>query len=210
MADIIDEINEEIKQERMKALFAKYGKIVTAFAAAVVGVVVAIQGYGFYQDSVKQSAATAYFDALGEEEIGAALREADDDLAGGYQMLSQFVIAADLISKGNQEDAFAVYEALASDSSVDDIYRHFAAMQAVINAPQSVATDELLFLVRPIAEAPGPTQGLALELMADLALRDGDIAGARAHLEKITQLQDIPNGLRQRAATLALVLDSKE
>ena len=210
MADIIDEINEEIKQERMKALFAKYGKIVTAAAAAVVGVVVAIQGYGFYQDSVKQSAATAYFNALGEEEIGAALREADSELAGGYQMLSQFVIAADLVSKGNQEDAFAVYDALASDSAVDDIYRDFAAMQAVINAPDSVATDKLLALVRPIAEAPGPTQGLALELMADLALREGDAAGARAHLEKISQLQDIPNGLRQRAATLALVLDSKE
>ena len=99
---------------------------------------------------------------------------------------------------------------MASDNAVDDIYRDFAAMQAVINAPDSVATDKLLSLVRPIAEAPGPTQGLALELMADLALREGDAAGARAHLEKISQLQDIPNGLRQRAATLALVLDSKE
>ena len=51
MADIIDEINEELKQERMKALFAKYGKIIIGFAAAVVAVVVAIQGYGIYQNS---------------------------------------------------------------------------------------------------------------------------------------------------------------
>ena len=32
MADIIDEINEELKQERMQALFAKYGKYVLVFA----------------------------------------------------------------------------------------------------------------------------------------------------------------------------------
>ena len=46
--------------------------------------------------------------------------------------------------------------------------------------------------------------------MADLALRDGDINAAKENLTKISELQDIPNGLRQRAATLALVLESKE
>ena len=83
-------------------------------------------------------------------------------------------------------------------------------MQAVINAPEDIATDELAALVGPIADKPGPTQGLALELMADLALRDGDINAAKENLTKISELQDIPNGLRQRAATLALVLESKE
>ena len=54
MADIIDEINEELKQERMQALFAKYGKYVLVLAAAVVTIVVAIQGYNFYQDGVRE------------------------------------------------------------------------------------------------------------------------------------------------------------
>lgn len=210
MADIIDEINEEIKQERMKALFAKYGKVVLGFAAAVVGIVVAIQGYGIYQGSVRAKAATAYFNALGESEIGNALADASSDLSGGYQMLAKFVTAAELVSQSNQSEAYDIYAALAGEASLSEVYRHFAAMQAVINAPEDIATDELAALVGPIADKPGPTQGLALELMADLALRDGDINAAKENLTKISELQDIPNGLRQRAATLALVLESKE
>ena len=210
MADIIDEINEEIKQERMKALFAKYGKIIIGFAAAVVAVVVAIQGYGMYQFSVKAQAAKAYFDALGQDEIGAALGDASGELAGGYGMLAEFVKAAEQVSLDNKDAAYDIYASLASDSQIAPIYRNFAAMQAVINAPADIATDALASLVRPISQTSGPTQGLALELMADLALRDGDVAGAAAHLEAIAELQDIPNGLRQRAATLALVLESKE
>ena len=210
MADIIDEINEEIKQERMKALFAKYGKVVLGFAAAVVGIVVAIQGYGIYQGSVRAKAATAYFNALGESEIGNALADASSDLSGGYQMLAKFVTAAELVSQSNRSEAYDIYAALAGEASLSEVYRHFAAMQAVINAPEDIATDELAALVGPIADKPGPTQGLALELMADLALRDGDINAAKENLTKISELQDIPNGLRQRAATLALVLESKE
>ncbi|MGC6518164.1 MAG: hypothetical protein ACON49_09105 [Candidatus Puniceispirillaceae bacterium] len=210
MADIIDEINEEIKQERMQALFAKYGKIIIGFAAAVVAIVVALQGYGMYQDSVKAKAATAYFDALGEDEIGAALKQSEGALNAGYSMLSQFVTAAELVGDDQQADAYDIYANLARDNALSDIYRDFAAMLAVTNAPASISTDELVALIQPVADKAGPTQGLALELRADLALRDNDIAAAKTYLEQITQLQDIPNGLRQRAATLALVLDSKE
>ena len=209
MADIIDEINEELKQERMAALFAKYGKIIMAFTAAVVAVVVAIQGFGLYQDSVRTKAANAYFTALGEDEIGNALQAASGDLAGGYEMLAQFVTAADLVNQGNKAEAYEIYTALAQDSGIEAIYRNFATMLAVTNAPAERSTADLKALVSPIAEASGPTQGLALELMADLSLRDGDIAGAKGFLEKINQLQEVPNGLRTRAATLSLVLDSQ-
>ena len=210
MADIIDEINEELKQERMQALFAKYGKVILGFAGAVVGVVVAIQGFGIYQESVRSKAATAYFDALGQEEIGVALAEAEGDLANGYDMLSRFVVAAEKVSQDDKVAAYDMYVALSRDQALGSIYRDFAAMQAVTNAPEAISTDELRELVRPIAEAAGSAQSLGLELMADLALRDGDIAGAKGYLENINQLQDVPNGLRQRAATLSIVLDSKE
>ena len=210
MADIIDEINEELKQERMQALFAKYGKVILGFAGAVVGVVVAIQGFGIYQESVRSKAATAYFDALGQEEIGVALAEAEGDLANGYYMLSRFVVAAEKVSQDDKVAAYDMYVALSRDQALGSIYRDLAAMQAVTNAPEAISTDELRALVRPIAEAAGSAQSLGLELMADLALRDGDIAGAKGYLENINQLQDVPNGLRQRAATLSIVLDSKE
>ena len=48
MADIFDEINEELKQDRMTALWQRYGKYVIAFVIAVVAGVSLTQGYSYY------------------------------------------------------------------------------------------------------------------------------------------------------------------
>ncbi len=208
MADIIDEINEELKQERMQALFAKYGKYVGAFAAAVVAIVVASQAYTLYEQSSRETAANAYFSALGEDEIGASLAAASGDMNDGYLMLSEFVTAAELVRNEQSAEAVALYNAIAADSSNRQIYRDFATLLAVRHASETADADTLLAQIAPVAEAASPLQGLALELQADIALKSGDVAAAKSYLEQIGDLQDIPNGLRQRAASLLIALGS--
>ena len=106
MADIIDEINEEIKQERMKALFAKYGKVVLVLLP-VVGVVVAIQSW-WYLPACQIKSTTAYFNALGEVKL-AMPGNASGDLSSGHQMLAKVVTAAELVSQSNQSEAYDIY-----------------------------------------------------------------------------------------------------
>ena len=52
MADIFDEINEELKHDRMTALWRRYGKYVIAFVIAVVAGVSLTQGYSYYTQTV--------------------------------------------------------------------------------------------------------------------------------------------------------------
>ena len=57
MADIFDEIDEELKQDRTKELWTRYGKFVIAAAAAVVIGVGASQGYSAFMRSQAETAA---------------------------------------------------------------------------------------------------------------------------------------------------------
>ena len=207
MADIIDEINEELKQERMQALFAKYGKYVLVLAAAVVTIVVAIQGYNFYQDGVREKAANAYFDALGEDRIGEALASASGDFNNGYEMLSQFVTAAELVADDNTADAVTIYNQISADKGIAQVYRDFATLLAVTHANDEQMNEALQSQLGALADNAGPLRGLAIEMQADLALKAGDVEGAKAYLEQINQLQEAPNGLRQRAASLLFALE---
>ena len=207
MADIIDEINEELKQERMQALFAKYGKYVLALAAAVITIVVAIQAYNVYQAGVREKAANAYFDALGEDRIGDALAASSGDFNDGYQMLSQFVSAAELVADDEAAAAVDIYIQLSDDNGLSQIYRDFATLLAFTHAQDDQISAALEAKLTALADNAGPLRGLAIEMQADRALKEGDIEAAKAYLEQINQLQQAPNGLRQRAASLLFALE---
>ena len=64
MADIFDEINEELKQDRMTALWQRYGKYVIAFVIAVVAGVSLTQGYSYYTQKRDARSADVFFNAI--------------------------------------------------------------------------------------------------------------------------------------------------
>jgi hypothetical protein len=72
MADIFDEVDEDLKRDQMQLLWARYGKIVmTAVAAVVLGVALR-QGYVAWQTGQAETSATAYHQALKSEDFAAA------------------------------------------------------------------------------------------------------------------------------------------
>ena len=60
MADIFDEINEDLKRDQMQLVWARYGKIVMAAVAAIVLLVALRQGYAAWQTSQAEVSASAY------------------------------------------------------------------------------------------------------------------------------------------------------
>ncbi|HEY9537113.1 MAG TPA: hypothetical protein VIS03_05915, partial [Kiloniellaceae bacterium] len=56
--------------------------------------------------------------------------------------------------------------------------------------------------LRPLAVPEAPYRSTALELLAALALREGDLAAAREHLTQITDDPAASAGSRSRAAEL--------
>ena len=94
MADIFDEINEDLKRDQMQELWSRYGKYVIIAVSLVVIGVGARQGYTAWQDRQVTEAAAIYHQALKADDSASALTAQLDTLSPGYAMLAQFRIAA--------------------------------------------------------------------------------------------------------------------
>lgn len=208
MADIFDEIDEDLKRDRTQALWTKYGKYVIAAAAAVVLGVGASQGFSAWTRSQAEAAANLYQQSVTADDAVAALEQNIGQLTDGYALLGRFQIAAGMAAAGDAAGAETGYLDIAEDASVADLYRDAALLLSAMNAPEDRATDELQARIAPLAEGAGPWKALALELGAALDLKDGNTDAALSKLEMIIELAEVSAELRQRAAQLAAILKS--
>jgi hypothetical protein len=206
MADIFDEIDEDLKRDQMQLLWARYGKIVMAAVAAIVLLVALRQGYAAWQTSQAEASASAYQQALKSDDIVAALEAQRGQLTNGYAMLAQFQIAAEQAASDDFAAAEASYLALASDASLDPMYQQAATLLSVMVAPQDTDVSALEARLSDLETAAGPWQAMALETGAGLALRNGNKDAAVAKYKRLAEMADVPAGMRQRAERMIVML----
>ena len=126
MADIFDEIDEELKQDRAKQVWARYGKYVVSAAAAVVLGVGASQGFTAWKQSQAEASADLYSQAIASDDAVTMLEASLGDLTDGYALLGRFRIAAGKAGDGDAAAAEGVYLEIAADASVATLYRDAA------------------------------------------------------------------------------------
>ncbi|MGU9961819.1 MAG: tetratricopeptide repeat protein [Candidatus Puniceispirillales bacterium WSBS_2018_MAG_OTU23] len=196
MNDIITEINQELRHDRGRALWRKYGVYVIAFVVIVVVLVAGRQGLTAYQENARLTAADAYFSAVERGDNDALNAIIADGGGEGYPMLAGFTAAASQAST-DAGDAETRYLALADDENIAPIYRTAALLLSVMNGGTS-NVDTRLSRLTPIADSDGPWQQLALEMMIGLAVEKGDIAMARKHFQTLRFSQNIGAELNRR------------
>ena len=206
MADIFDEIEEDLKRDKMQLFWARYGKIVAAAVAAIILLVALRQGYVSWRISQTEDSASAYQQALQSDDVVKALEAQLGHLSDGYEMLAQFQIAAEQAVKSDWTAAEAEYLALSSDKSIDPIYRQAAILLSVMAAPQDADVSVLEARLYDLEIAAGPWQAMALETAAGLALRNSSKGTALTKYKRLIELADVPAGIRQRAERMIMIL----
>ena len=206
MADIFDEIDEDLKRDQMQLLWARYGKIVMAAVLAIVSLVALRQGYTAWQSSQAEISASTYQQALRSDDVVAALEAQRGQLTSGYAMLAQFQIAAEQVALDDFAAAEASYLTLASDASLDPLYQQAATLLSVMVAPPDANVSELVARLSDLEMAVGPWQAMALETGAGLALRNGNKDDAVAKYKRLSEMADVPAGMRQRAERMIVML----
>lgn len=210
MADIFDEINEELKRERMMALWQRYGKYVIVVVVVIVAGVGLSQGYNYYTTQRDARAADVFFQAILSDDVASSLERAAPDLPSGYALMADFRLAAALAQNGQNGEAEQRYLAIAKRTDIDRIYRDIALLLSVMQAPGTTDVANLQARLEPLTNSSSPLLGLALEQDAGLDLRRGDKTAAIAKMNKLVALADISSSLRQRASQLLIVLSDDE
>ncbi|MDA1309959.1 MAG: tetratricopeptide repeat protein [Proteobacteria bacterium] len=212
MADIFQEIDEELRQDRATKLWNRYGNYVIAVAVLIV---IAVGGYKYWnaQDlEARQTASAAYQAAVSQAADGdvdgaiSALGALASDAGGGYAVLARLRQAALAASKGDIEGAVLAYGAVASDDDAADALRDLARVRSVALQIETTPAGELMATLDDLAVVGNPWRPMALELKGVLAIKGGDTAAARALFTQLSDDAGTPSGMRARATEILKAL----
>lgn len=204
----IDEVTEEVRRDRLFALFRKYGWIGVLLVVAVVGG----SAYNEWSKAQAEARAEAFGDALMDALDLGAPEDRRSALAaipteGSQKAVLSLVLSTDPAE--NREDSLAALAALEADTSQPQAYRDLATLRRVIIAGKDLTVQERRQALDPIAVAGRAFRPLALEQLAYLLLEEGKKDEAIAAMTALTQDQQSPASLRGRIDQMITVLGGK-
>jgi len=211
-SELFREIEEDIRKDRLKRLWDRYGLILVGTVAAIL---VAAAGWQLWQNWQQGRAAeeTAALAVLSERLGGEGSAAAADELAAlaaragdGRAGLARFYEAAARADAGDAAAAAALYDALSGDPSLPRAFRDLATVLMGLHGLETMDPAVLRARVAPLDRADGPYRFSAREILAVLALREGDAAAARGLLDALAADPQAPQGVRGRAAQLSALV----
>lgn len=212
---ITQEVDEEIRRERMKQLWDAYGKYLIGLALGVVLLVGGRQGYMAIVEA-REEASSAAFEAAGEAsstDTAAAVaiwQSALPNLDAGYKTLGQLRLAAAAAENGDTATAIASYDAIVADSSADDSLRGLAQLFAgMLMSRDGLDLDEARARLSVAAIKGEPWYFSALEQLALVDIKRGDKEAALAGYTQLVDDAATPQGVRARATQLKLALEDQ-
>ncbi len=212
MSDIFKEVDEELQRDRALVLWRRYGKYVIGAAVAIVAATAAYVLITDYRAGQRAANAQRYLSALDLAADGARLDAADQlakfatEAPPGYSALARLQQAGFLVEEGRVSEAVLVYDSLAADMAVDEVYRELGLVLSVLHQVDEGDSAGLLGRIEPVANGDGPWRHTATELAALLAQRSGDFAKAKDFYSQLTDDNTAPRSARERAAELLSVL----
>lgn len=214
MSDIFNEVDEEVRRERLHKLWERYYPLIITVAVLIV---VGIGGWRGYEYWIAQKAAAAGADfeaavTLSEQgkhkEAIVAFDKVVAEAPKGYAGLARFRAAAAMAAATPDKPAEAVkaYDALAADSTLGAVWQDLAALRAGMLLVDSAPLADLKKRLDPISEPGRVYRHSARELLALAAWRVHDLKAAKHYIDLIAGDGETPPGTRQRIDVLSALI----
>lgn len=213
----MDEVEEELRAERAKRLAQRFGGLALGVVLLALAGLAGWEGWRWYERREAAAAAEAYLTAMREASAegadlnGAAQRfaEAGRGAPPGYRALAGLRAAALLAETGQREAALATWNTLANDAAVAPLYRDLATVLWGLHALDSADPGQVVTRLTPLAAPGAPWRASAREALVVIAVRGGQAAEARRHLDALLADEATPPALRERAGRLRQGLEGR-
>ncbi len=211
MADIFSEVNEEVRRERLKQLWDRYGIFVIALAVLIVAGIGAWRGYEWWQAKKAATAGAQFEHAVSLSEQGkqkeaeAAFDKLAAEAPSGYRTLARFRAAAGLV-KEKPAEAVKAYDKLTADPSISPALQDLATVRAGMLQADTVPFDQLKRKLEPVAQPGHSFRATARELLALSAWGHHDYAEAQHYIDLIMGDPETSPGMRNRVEVLSALI----
>jgi hypothetical protein len=213
VADIFQEVDEEVRRERLEQLWKRYGNYVIAAAFVVLAAIGGWRGYVYWEQRKAAEAGAAFEVAsvLADEgkhaEAQAAFAKLATEGTKGYRVLARFREAGQL-ALSDPKAAVGAYDALAADAGLGQPLQDLATVRAALLLVDSAPYEELRARLEPLSAVDRPFRHSARELLALSAWRAGDSAAARRWIDTVVSDPETPPSIRSRVDVLMALTGS--
>jgi len=216
VADIFQEVEEELKKDKALEWWKKYSPYIYSVAALIVLGTGGYQGWQIYDlnsrtESSEEMAAAVELARSGDTEGAvAALSELRDSGSSGYSLLAGFEKARLLSEEGDTAAAIAIWDEIAASGNANPAFKGLAEILSVLHQMETADPDELNNRLAGLSGPGHPFRSTALELQAVLAMKKDDFETARTLYTQVTDDPEAPLGVRRRAAVMLEALPAPE
>lgn len=213
MADIFQEVDEEVRRERLQQLWQRYGNLIIAACILFVAAVGAWRGYEWWQAKKAGESGAAFENAVTLAEAGkhqeaeAAFAKLAADGSAGYRALARLRDAAEL-AQTDRPAAVKAYDEIAADGSAGTVIQQLAAVRAAILLVDTAPYSEIKQRLEPLTATDKTFRHSARELLALSAWKAGDMTAAKQWSDMIISDPQSPEGTRSRAEVLSELIAS--
>ena len=213
----LKEIAEEVKSEQLKNLWSKYGLVIVIFIALALTAAVSFETFRSWRDKKAQEVSNAYAVAVSLQNQGRfdesmdILKNLAERNAGLYSDIARLQMANVYLEQKKIPEAMEILESLAGDDDVNEQMRDIATLKlASYKLDTQAPAEEIRALLEPLTkEENGQGYDIARELLAMLAIRDGDLEQAKAEYEKLANSPNVQDNMKARAQDMIAIIDGQ-
>lgn len=201
----IREVEEELRSDRLKNIWDRFGPVIIAAAILVVVATAAWRGYEYYTESRANASGDRFLQALNlanegkPDEALAELRALEAEGYGAYPVLARMRAATALQEKGDADGAVAAFDAVAADTSAPEAIREMARIRAAYILVDTGSAAEVAERAEPLSSDNHPLRHAAREALGLAAWKEGRLGDARALFNQIVDDPAAPRNAQQRA-----------
>ncbi|WP_019169867.1 tetratricopeptide repeat protein [Pseudaminobacter salicylatoxidans] len=205
----IREVNEEIRQERARLIWERFGPIAIVAAVLLVLGTAAFVGYEYWSEKQASRSGDAFLQALTlansgkQDEAIAALKELEADGHGAYPTLARMRAATVLSDKGDFDGAVKAFDEVAADTSIPAVLRDMARLRAAYILVDHGSYADVAKRAEDLTADTNPLRSSAREVLGLSAWKEGKADDALKLFEQISSDDGAPRNARQRASLMS-------
>ena len=205
----IDEVTEEVRRDRLFALFRKYGWIGVVAIVLIVGTA----AWNEWSKARAEARSQAFGDAIGtalsaKDEAArlAGLEKVESGGDSGRALVLGLLTASMAETAGNKDKALASLKSVSDNGSLPMTYRQLALLKSVMIAGDAMPAADRDAILSQLTAPGNPYRSLALEQQALALLGAGNTEAAIKILSDLRDDADASGATQGRADQLLMAL----
>jgi len=213
LGDVFQEVDEDIRKDRIKSIWKRYRIFFILFLVSVIGAVCFNSFWTQYKLKKVEERSEKYFFAMDEVKVNAqkaadALKIFSDEESGSsyHILLANLKEAAIRRSKNDLHNALNIYSNIL-ENNIEQAYKDFVQIQSAEVLMELGNLEEAKTILSNVSNTNTAFASIAKEYMGYMAMREGDLIKARNIFEELTQGAITPITIKNRVKEILATLE---